>query len=462
MISKNIKNYFKDKKVTVMGLGLLGKRIGDIAFLAEQDAKVLVTDLKPSIALRPSLQKLRKYKGIKYVLGKHRMEDFENKDFILKGQGVTLDSPYIEHARKKGIPIEMDESLFAKLAPDVKIIGVTGTRGKSTTTLLIYEILSSFAKASAGRRKVGNVYLGGNIKGTAALPLLKKVKKGDTVVFELSSWQLQGFAEAKISPHIAVFTNFMPDHMNYYQNDPSISLRAGLKKYFGDKAYIYKFQKKGDFLVLGPSMKGLVKGAKNKIVNANLNNIPKSWNLNLKGSHNLENIACAVEVARIIKIKDSIIKKAVENFKPIPGRMELVKSVRGIDIYNDTNSCTPEATSAALEALGDTKKRNTILIMGGSDKNLDFKNLFEDISKYAKSVVLIPGNGTDRIMKGLMEIKNVSMHQETDFKKVVMRGYKLAQRGDILLFSPAFTSFGMFNNEYDRGDKFMKIVKGLK
>src|SRR3989338_1719569 len=131
MISKNIKNYFKDKKVTVVGLGLLGKRIGDIAFLAEQDAKVLVTDLKPSIALRPSLQKLRKYKNIKYVLGRHRMEDFENKDFILKGQGVALDSPYITHARKKGIPVEMDESLFVKLVQklnySVKIIGVTGT-----------------------------------------------------------------------------------------------------------------------------------------------------------------------------------------------------------------------------------------------------------------------------------------------------------------------------------------------
>jgi len=463
MISKNIKNYFKDKKVTVMGLGLLGKRIGDIAFLAEQDAKVLVTDLKPSIALRPSLQKLRKYKGIKYVLGKHRMEDFENKDFILKGQGVTLDSPYIEHARKKGIPIEMDESLFAKLAPDVKIIGVTGTRGKSTTTLLIYEILSSFAKASAGRRKVGNVYLGGNIKGTAALPLLKKVKKGDTVVFELSSWQLQGFAEAKISPHIAVFTNFMPDHMNYYQNDPSISLRAGLKRYFGDKAFIYKFQKKGDFIVLGPSMKGLVKGAKSKIVNANLNNIPKSWNLNLKGSHNLENTACAVEVARIIKIKDSIIKKAVENFKPIPGRMELVKSVRGIDIYNDTNSCTPEATEVALQTLGSFPHvrhvgKNIILILGGSDKNLELKNLIKDIKKYTKAVVLIPGEGTKRLVKKLGGKHETGKNLED----IVKKSLGLASRGDIVLFSPAFTSFGMFNNEYDRGDKFMEIVKTLK
>src|SRR3989344_7620138 len=232
----DFRSFFKDKKVTVLGLGVLGKRLGDIAFLAECGAKVLVTDLKSSTVLKPSLQELRKHNlptgrqgNITFVLGKHRLSDFENCDFVLKGQGVTLDSPYITHARKKGIPIEMDESLFAKLAPKVKIIGITGTRGKSTTTMLIYEII---------KRAGLPVHLGGNIKNTAALPLLKEVKDGDFVVFELSSWQLQGFAEAKISPHISVFTNFMPDHMNYYKNS--------LKKYFGDKSYIYKFHKKND------------------------------------------------------------------------------------------------------------------------------------------------------------------------------------------------------------------------
>lgn len=442
---KDFRAFFKGKKVTVVGLGLLGKRLGDIAFLAECGAKVLVTDLKTARELAPSVAKLKKYKNIKYVLGKHRFQDFENCDFVLKGQGVALDSPYITHARKKGIPIEMDESLFAKLSPGVKIIGVTGTRGKTTTTVLIYEILKR-----AGLR----VHLGGNILGTAALPLLKEVRQGDTVVFELSSWQLQGFADAKISPYISVFTNFMPDHMNYYNNS--------LGKYFTDKSYIYKFQKKSDVLILGPNMKGSIKNIKSKIMNVSIKNIPKSWKINLKGRHNLENIACAMQVARILKVPETIIKKTVENFKAIPGRLEKVKTLHGIDIYNDTNSCTPEATSAALETLGDDKKNNIILIMGGSDKNLDFKNLFKDIGKYVKSVVLIPGNGTDRIMKGLMKIKGTHIHQEENLKKVLYRAYNLALSGDVILFSPAFTSFGMFNNEYDRGDKFIEIVKKLK
>ncbi|MSU44930.1 UDP-N-acetylmuramoyl-L-alanine--D-glutamate ligase [Candidatus Nomurabacteria bacterium] len=447
--------FFKDKKVTVVGLGLLGKRLGDIAFLAECGAKVLVTDLKPSTELRPSLQKLRKYRSIKYVLGEHRFEDFQDKDFILKGQGVALDSPYIKHARKKGIPIEMDESLFIKLVPGVKIIGVTGTRGKSTTTILIYEILKAAYKnpLTSLRTKKPVVFLGGNIKGTAALPLLKKVKDGDIVVFELSSWQLQGFGEAKISPYISVFTNFMPDHMNYYKNN--------LKKYFTDKSYIYKFQKNRDTLVLGPNMKSLIKNAKGRIINASFKNIPKSWKINLPGKHNLANIACAIEVARVLQIKEETIKKVVEKFEAIEGRLELVKTIRGIKIYNDTNSCTPEATSVALQALSE-KKRNIILILGGSDKNLDFKNLFQDIEKYVKALVLIPGNGTDRIMQNYSIIKNVHIYKEGNFKEVVLKAYSLTKKGDIMLFSPAFTSFGMFNNEYDRGDKFMEIVKKLK
>ncbi len=431
----NFQQFFKGKKVTVVGLGLLGKRLGDIAFLAESGAEVTVTDIKSSQELRPSLVRLRKYKGIKYVLGKHRMQDFENKDFILKGQGVALDSPYIAHARKKRIPIEMDESLFAKLASKVKIIGVTGTRGKSTTTVLIYEMLKR-----AGLR----VHLGGNIKGTAALPLLNEVNPpaggGDIVVFELSSWQLQGWGEAGISPQISVFTNFMPDHMNYYNNN--------LKIYFNDKANIYKNQKKNDLLILGPSMKR-VKGPARTIVSKN---IPKSWKVALPGKHNLENIACAVEVAKALKVPEKIIKKTVENFKGIEGRLEFVKNLHGVKIYNDTNSCTPEATCVALETLG--QKKNVVLIVGGTDKNLVLKNLEQDIKKYAKAVVLIPGNGTSRL--------KIKGHKTENLKQAVKTALGLASRGDTILFSPAFTSFGMFNNEYDRGEQFMKIIKKLK
>jgi UDP-N-acetylmuramoylalanine--D-glutamate ligase len=427
------KAYFKNKRVTVVGLGLLGKRLGDIAFLSDCGAYVTVTDLKTEAELVASVKKLSKYKNITYTLGGHKFEDFENKDFILKGQGVPLDSVYIEHARKQGIPIEMDESLFAKLAPNVKIIGITGTRGKSTTTILIYEILKA-----AGM----HVHLGGNIKGTAALPLLKEVKDGDVAVFELSSWQLQGFGDAKMSPDISVFTNFMPDHMNYYKND--------LKQYFADKAYIYKFQKNEDTLVLGPTMKSKVKGVKSKVIHANTKNIPKNWKISLKGAHNLENIACAVEVAKVMGVKDAVIKKGVENFKAISGRLEWVKTIRGINIYNDTNSTTPEAAVAALKSFSD----KVIMIMGGTDKGLEIKDLLKVLKTKTKKIVLLPGTGSDRIA--------ISTHKVQNLQEAVKEALKDAKKGDNILFSPAFTSFGMFQNEYDRGDKFMAIIKKLK
>src|SRR3989344_8267606 len=209
----DFEQYFKGKKITVMGLGLLGRGVGDVAFLAECGAELIVTDLKTKEQLKESLEKLAKFKGIKYVLGEHRLEDFRNRDFILKAAGVPLDSVYIEEAKKNNIPVEMSAALFAKFS-GLPIIGVTGTRGKSTVTHLIAHILES-----AGKR----VILGGNVRGVSNLQLLKEINppagRADVAVLELDSWQLQGFGEAKISPHISAFTNFMQDHLNYYKNN---------------------------------------------------------------------------------------------------------------------------------------------------------------------------------------------------------------------------------------------------
>lgn len=432
----NYKDFFKDKEVTVVGLGLLGKRLGDIAFMAECGAHITVTDLKTRKELLPSIKKLAKYgEDITYVLGEHRFEDFEDKDFILKGQGVALDSPYIAHAREQGIPVEMDESLFAKLAPEVKIIGVTGTRGKSTTTALIYKILKSAGIC---------VHLGGNVLGTAALPLLKKVRPGDIAVFELSSWQLQGFGEAMISPNIAVFTNFMPDHMNYYRED--------MDQYFLDKSYVYKFQKKGDALVASKNLVDKIPKGPQKTVIANPDKVPASWKIKVPGRHNLENIACAVEVAKLLNIDEEKVRKAVEGFKTMPGRLELARKVNGIKIFNDTNSTTPDATVAALNSFSE----RVILIMGGMDKKLPLEQLLQILPERTKKIYLTPGAGSDKV-----NVK-ADLEKVKDLAEAVKRAYKFAKPGDVILFSPAFASFNMFKNEYDRGEKFMNLVRKLK
>ncbi len=445
MIKNNYKEFFKDKKITIMGLGLLGRGVGDAVFLAECGARLTITDLKSENELKSSLQKLKKFKDIKYTLGEHDFRDFNNKDMILKAAGVPLDSMYIKEARKNNIPIEMDVSLFAKLAPEVMIVGVTGTRGKSMTTALIYEILSKNIKD----RKV---YIGGNVRGVATLPLLNKIKDGDILVCELDSWQLQGFGDSKISPNISVFTSFMPDHMNYY--------KGSMKDYFADKANIFKYQEKWDTLIVRPDIKKLIpKSIKSKFIVVSAKDADK-YTSNLPGKFQKENLACAVAVAKQFKISDIGIKKAIKNFKGLEGRLQYIKTIKGVKIYNDNNATTAEATMAGIEALSlNLKDKKIILICGGNDKGLDLKIFTKVIDKYCKLVVTIPGTGTDR----LFDIKFKSHIMGTkNLKEAVKVARGEAKSGDILLFSPAFSSFSQYNNEYERGDEFIKIIKTWK
>jgi len=477
---QNYKKFFKGKKITIMGLGLLGRGLGYTKFLAECGADLIVTDLKTKEQLAPALKELKKFFGpkrglglIKFVLGEHRLEDFRDRDMIIKAAGVPLDSIYIAEARKHGIPIEMDVSLFAKCAPEVMIIGVTGTRGKSMTTTLIYEILKANEKFLKK-----NIYVGGNLRGVATLPLLKKVKDGlpaqagDILVCELDSWQLQGFGEANlpaqagISPHISVFTSFMPDHMNYYKNS--------MEKYFDDKANIFKYQNKEDFLIIRPGMKKFIKrgDTRGKIIVVNPKDV-SNWKFNVPGIHHRENLACAVKVAEILGIPEIKIKKTISNFKGLEGRMELLKVYKGIKIYNDNNATTPEATIADLEALFQLRKsdflsshrqglgeRKIVLICGGSDKKLPLDDFIKVINRYCKAVIFLPGTGTEKLITNYQLL--ITNEIGNDLKDVIQKAIKQAKKGDIILFSPAFASFGMFNNEYERNDQFINIIKKLK
>jgi UDP-N-acetylmuramoylalanine--D-glutamate ligase len=480
---KNYKQQFKGKKITIMGLGLLGRGLGYTKFLAECGADLIVTDLKTKEQLATSVKALNKFKNIKFVLGEHRLEDFKGRDMVVKAAGVPLDSVYIQEAKKNNIPVEMDVSLFAKCAPGVMIIGVTGTRGKSMTTTLIYEILkanASFVKTTdgQGRNLKRNIYVGGNLRGVATLPLLKKIKAGDIVVCELDSWQLQGFGEASISPHISVFTTFMPDHMNYYKDS--------MEKYFDDKANIFKYQKKEDILIIRPDMKKLIplghshtgeaKNIQSKLIVVDKKNVD-NWKFIVKGDHHRENLACAVKVAEVLGIPESKIKKVISKFEGLEGRIQLLRIYKGIKIYNDNNATTPEATIAGIEALktshrsdlcknkkyiGQTydKSKNLILICGGADKGLQLDNFVKTVNKYCKAVVMIPGKGTERLINNYeLKIKN---EVGRNLKDIVKTALGKSSRGDIILFSPAFASFGMFNNEYERNDLFIKIIKGLK
>lgn len=437
---------FAGKKITVIGLGLLGGSLNDIIYLAKHGARITVTDLKSHSELQPSVDVLKKYPTITFVLGEHRLEDFRVADMILQPGNVPSDSPYLKEAQKNNIPVFVSESLFAQFVPEVTFVGVTGTRGKSMTTQLIYEILSQ----NISNRKV---YLGGNVRNVSTLALLDKVKPGDIVVMELDSWALHGMGDIQKSPQISVFTTFMPDHMNFYRGD--------MEKYFNDKANIFKYQKRGDVLVVLPPLKKLLpKGIQSKVITAN-RKIVDGWKFIVPGTHQQDNLACAVLVAEQFGISLSKIKKTVKEFKGVEGRLQFVKELNCVKIYNDNNATTPEATVAGLTALGEkTKRTRIILITGGTDKDLDTSTLEKAINKYCKKVILLSGTGTDKLIKkNKFKVPIMMSGSLNEAVKVAQYGSK---KGDIILFSPAFASFGMFTNEYDRNDQFMKIVNRLK
>jgi UDP-N-acetylmuramoylalanine--D-glutamate ligase len=227
---KQYDDLFRGKKITLMGLGLLGRGVGDAAFLASAGADLTVTDLKTETDLASSIEPLKKFKNIRFVLGGHQLEDFQKSngvDLVVKAAGVPLDSPFILEAQKTGVPVTMSTVLFAEYT-EAKVVGITGTRGKSTVSYLLADILKADAEKNSTAENSGSstVFLGGNILGVSTLDLLSKTKHGDIAVLELDSWQLQGFAGSHnrqfpaqpegFSPSVAVFTTFMSDHMNYY------------------------------------------------------------------------------------------------------------------------------------------------------------------------------------------------------------------------------------------------------
>jgi UDP-N-acetylmuramoylalanine--D-glutamate ligase len=443
--------HFRGKKITVMGLGLLGRGVGDTRYLAECGAELIVTDLKTPEQLAESVERLKAFPNIQFVLGEHRLGDFNNRDLILKAAGVPLDSIYIAEAKKNNIPVRMSADLFAEIS-GIICIGVTGTRGKSTVAHMIFHILKEAGKP---------VVLGGNVRGVSTLALLREAEPEHTAVLELDSWQLQGWGEAQMSPRIGVFTTLYPDHLNYYKND--------FGAYLADKANIFLYQKPEDTLVLGKQCAPTViekygdKIEATTIVADELK-LPDTWTLRIPGLHNRYNAALSLAAARALGVADDVSCRALEGFAGVPGRLELIAEKNGVKIYNDTTATTPEATLAALQALQPTTynlQPRIILIMGGADKNLDMNTLLAKLAE-VKRVVLLAGTGTERIVGSLQETGGGTVSGPYDsLAQAVEDAFAHAEAGDTILLSPAFASFGMFKNEYDRGDQFNALVQKL-
>lgn len=462
-------NEFKNKKVTVMGLGLHGGGIGTVRFLSSVGAKVIVTDLKSKEELAPSLEKLKDLKNIEYVLGQHRTEDFTKVDMVIKTPPVPWSNKHIKLALEKNIPVEIDSSLFFKLCKN-PIIGVTGTRGKTTTASLIYEILKEAGKEPV---KVG-------IGQISVLDKLKELKKDSVVVFELSSWRLSALGRHKLSPKVAILTNIYPDHLNYYKT---------MEEYLRDKKNIFLNQRPGDFCVINwdnEILNKLESEIKSQIIKFSCRKISDGRTvylsgeeiyfsdgiddkkvigvseINLRGRHNLGNAMAAIGAACAVGIDLKDIKKAIKKFQGLPHHLELVREISGVKYYNDTSATSPEGAISGINSFSEP----IILICGGSDKNLEMAEMAKTIQEKIKGVIFLEGGATDKLIAALSQ--NFPGKKREDFvvvksmEKAVELARAAAEPGDVILLSPGAASFGLFANEFDRGNRFREAVKKLK
>lgn len=458
MWGMSFQDYFKDKKITTMGLGLLGRGVGDIAYMAEAGAaEIIVTDLKSAAELAPSVEQLKQYDNVTFVLGEHRLEDFADRDLILVAAGVPDASPYLKTARQAQVPLKQSAALFAEISR-VPIIGVTGTRGKSTVTNMIHHTLQFITGEP--------VLLGGNIRGVSNLQLLKDVQDDSLCVMELDSWQLQGWGWANLSPQVAVFTTFMEDHLNYYQKGDT-SKDEAIQNYFTDKAQIFLHQDEAGTLITTPAvferikhaLPGVSLGQAVELVDSSL--IPEDAHLAMPGEHNRLNAALAYKALETLGLSEQEIFDGLASFPGVEGRLQLLKTVDNVRIYNDNNATEPNATIAGLKAL-DLGNKNIILIAGGADKNVDLTPLLQAISDHCKQLILTPGSGTDKLVT-LLTQENSSVNRTivAGLAEAVHEAKQGSENGDIILFSPAFASFAQYKNEYERNDEFMELMSRL-
>lgn len=462
--------FFKGKKITVFGLGLNMGGVGTVRFLAEHGAReIVVTDIKTKEELAPSIEKLAKYKQITYVLGQHRPEDFSHTDVVIKNPGIPWTNEYVKIAEKAGVPVEMDSSLFFKFCK-APIIGVTGTKGKTTTASLIAHILER-AGRDVVRAGIGQV---------GVLSVLEKISPESIVVFELSSWRLSALGRIKKSPHIAVITNLYPDHLNYY---------GTMKAYAEDKRYIFSSQKGGDIAIANADsgfVRDIVQDAPGGIgwfsetgpvdgdgtwhadgvlftsVRGKESVLLPIEKVPLKGKHNIGNVLAAAGAALAAGLAVEEVRAGIMSFQGVPHRLEHVAEKRGVRYFNDTAATIPEAAIAALRAFD----QPVILIAGGSDKRLEFDAFADEILARSKALILFKGIATDKLIQALKE--RLPEH-ERDRKFAVVesmgKAVELAARGaepgDTVLLSPGAASFGLFRNEFDRGEQFAAKVKEL-
>jgi UDP-N-acetylmuramoylalanine--D-glutamate ligase len=447
----------KNKRVLVVGLGKSG--LSAAMFLRAQGARVTVSDTRSAVALANEIPALLDA-GIMVESGGHGLLTFRRQDLIVISPGVPMDTPEVKQAKAFGLPVIGELELASRFLQG-QVVAITGSNGKTTTTTLLGKIFSDAGLATL---------VGGNI-GLPVIDLVAKSTPETTSVLEVSSFQLETVEE--FHPHIAVVLNITPDHLdrhgsfeNYAAAKTRITERQGPDDFLvlnaedkaaqmvalKTKAQIYWFSgrrpiKQGAF-VYGESIVFLAReGAKAEPV------MPVS-EIHLKGSHNVENVLAAVCAARLAGISAEMIRSAVTSFKAVEHRLELVKSLNGVEFYNDSKATNVDASMKALASFSG----GIHLILGGKDKDSDYSLMAELLKERVKAVYTI-GTAAEKIERQLHGV--VKMVQAETMQTAVSEAAKAAVSGDVVLLSPACSSFDQFENYEHRGRVFRQFVNEL-
>ena len=484
-------------KVLVMGLGLHGGGLETARFLLRRGAEVTVTDLRDEKTLRPAIEQLDAACGelgrekVRYVLGRHDIEDFQKAGMVIKNPGVKPDSPFLQAAKR----IETDISLFLAESP-ARLFAVTGSKGKSCTASALHRILDRAHHSAAQpdlKRPGGRSFLGGNIT-VSPLTFLDDLTENDDVVLELSSWQLgdlkgraAGDGSPLLKPSAAILTAIMPDHLDRY---------ASMEEYVDDKRNIYRGQDSTCVTVAGEDEWGksfraetkgrplvysrspLPEGQSGGWIDSNGAGLARLWDwpgaeetaelvpsrLLTPGDHQKLNLLASALAAYSLGVRAEKIHEALAAFPGIEHRLELFHETKEARFYNDSAATVPEAAAACIEAL--TSQGPLVLVTGGTDKNLDFSPLASAAGK-ADSIVLLAGSGCEKLSHLLDKAGVAYSGPFDDLEKAVNRALEAVSKlkntahGPVIVaLSPGCASFGMFLNEFDRGRKWKDAVRG--
>lgn len=452
------------KRVTVMGLGALGGGVGVATYLARHGAIVTVTDMRDAGVLSESVDALRRL-PIVFHLGGHQMDDFraEGADIVVRNPGVPMTSPYLRAARDDGIGIEMEMSLFFRFCP-APILGVTGTKGKTTVSALIGEILRAWRPGSL---------LAGNM-GVSAMMELDRLDASTPVAIELSSFQIEALNEHQLSPHVAVLTNISEDHLDRYDD---------FAHYAGTKLELTHAMREHDVVVYN-NQDEIVRSVEHQtrarlfpfglhdsgedgawlsgdqlmvLADDSELTFQRSRVLALSGDHGALNALAAIAAAHVYGAPVWAIERGLESFNGVANRLEDVATIEGVRYVNDTSATAPAAAVAGITVLA-PRSANLHLIAGGADKRTDLAPFADAIRESHAHVYLLNGTATSALAAMLSERDVKVAGTFGSMNDAVDHAAHAATAGDIVALSPGCASFGMFRNEFDRGERFRDAV----